>query len=36
MNEMALRMTREGTTYPDLRRCLDAILERFGEPPVVG
>jgi len=36
MNEMALRMTREGTTYPDLRRSLDAILKRFGEPPVVG
>lgn len=35
MNEMALRMTREGTTYPDLRRSLDALLERFGEPPVV-
>jgi pyrroline-5-carboxylate reductase len=35
MNEMAMRMTREGTTYLDLRRSLDAILERFGEPPVV-
>jgi pyrroline-5-carboxylate reductase len=34
LNEMALRMTRAGSTYPDLRRALDAILERFGEPPV--
>jgi pyrroline-5-carboxylate reductase len=35
LNEMALRMAREGTTYPDLRRTLDAILARFGEAPVV-
>ena len=35
LNEMALKMIEEGTTFPDLRRTLDAILERFGEPPVV-
>jgi pyrroline-5-carboxylate reductase len=30
LNEMALRLTREGTTFPDLSRALDAILSRFG------
>jgi pyrroline-5-carboxylate reductase len=35
LNEMALGMIREGTTFPDLRCALDAILARFGEPPVV-
>lgn len=34
LNEMALKMLQEGSTFPDLRRALDAILERFGEPPV--
>jgi pyrroline-5-carboxylate reductase len=34
LNEMALKMIKQGTTFPDLRRALDAILERFGEPPV--
>jgi pyrroline-5-carboxylate reductase len=34
LNQMALEMIREGSSFPDLRRALDAILERFGEPPV--
>ena len=34
LNQMALGMIEEGTTFTDLRRALDAILERFGEPPV--
>ncbi|HWQ09110.1 MAG TPA: NAD(P)-binding domain-containing protein [Holophaga sp.] len=34
LNEMALRMVQEGTAFPDLRRALDAVLERFGEAPV--
>jgi pyrroline-5-carboxylate reductase len=34
LNEMALGMAKAGTTFPDLARTLDAILERFGEPPV--
>jgi len=29
-------MIQEGTTLPDLKRALDAILDRFGEPPVAG
>ena len=36
LNEMALGMIQEGTTLPDLKRALDAILDRFGEPPVAG
>jgi len=36
MNEMALALTRAGDTFPDLRRALDRILERFGETPVLG
>jgi pyrroline-5-carboxylate reductase len=35
LNELALKMIEQGTTFPDLRRSLDAILERFGEPPVI-
>ena len=34
LNQMALKMIKEGATLPDLRRALDAILARFGEPPV--
>ena len=34
LNEMALSMIREGATFPDLKRALDAILARFGEHPV--
>ena len=34
LNQMALGMIREGSGFTDLRRALDAILERFGEPPV--
>ena len=34
LNQMALEMIRQGSTFQDLRRALDAILERFGEPPV--
>jgi len=34
LNEMALTMIREGGTLPELKRALDAILARFGEPPV--
>ena len=36
LNEMALEMIEAGTTFPDLRRALDAILARFGEGPVRG
>ena len=36
LNEMALQMVAAGSTFPDLRRALDAILARFGEPPVAG
>jgi pyrroline-5-carboxylate reductase len=34
LNEMALRMIEPGSTFRDLRQALDAILVRFGEPPV--
>jgi len=34
LNELALELARAGSTYPDLVRSLDAILARFGEPPV--
>ena len=34
LNEMALKRVKAGSTFTDLRRALDAILERFGEPPV--
>jgi len=34
LNEMALRMLREGSTFPELGAALDAVLARFGEPPV--
>jgi pyrroline-5-carboxylate reductase len=36
LNEMALKMIEGGSTFPDLRRALDAILARFGEDPVHG
>jgi pyrroline-5-carboxylate reductase len=36
LNEMALRMMREGTAYPDLTRALEAILGRFGEASARG
>jgi hypothetical protein len=31
---MALGLIREGSTFADLKRALDAILARFGETPV--
>jgi len=34
LNEMALAMVRKGSGFEDLRGALDAILARFGEPPV--
>jgi len=36
LNEMSLSMIGEGTTFPDLRRALDAILQRFQEAPISG
>jgi hypothetical protein len=36
LNEMALKLIEGGSTFPDLRRALDAILARFGEDPVHG
>jgi len=34
LNELALGRIKAGTTCSDLRRALDAILERLGEAPV--
>jgi pyrroline-5-carboxylate reductase len=32
LNEMALKLVRAGTAFPDFTRALEAILGRFGEP----
>ena len=35
LNELALKMIKGSTAFSDLRHSLDAVLERFGEQPVV-